>query len=94
MRICECKSKLCNNWTDALLAKFLLAVFKVYSSTTLLLPLYFFANLWFRRNLGSIPLVEVYFVLLAFLIPLACALAVLLCAQVFFDLTIVYYSCL
>ena len=55
-----------------------------YSSCLRLEPLYFLANFWFRRNLGSIPRVETNLDLLAFLIPLACALWVLLCAQVFF----------
>lgn len=53
-------------------------------SCTRFFPLYFLANFWFRRNLGSIPLVDTNLERFAFLIPLACALCVLLCAQVFF----------
>ncbi len=63
--------------------------FLTYSSWIRLLLLYFLANFWFLRNLGSIPLVLVYLVLLFFLIPLACAFWVLLCAHVFFDCRII-----
>lgn len=44
------------------------------------------ARRWLKNSLtfGSIPLVETYFVRFFFLIPLACALWVLLWAQVFF----------
>jgi len=54
-----------------------------YSSfTTRLFLLYFLANFWLRKNLGSIPRVETYLVRFAFLMPLACALCVLLWAHV------------
>ena len=46
--------------------------------------MYFFENFWFLKNFGSIPRWETYLVRFFFLIPLACALCVLLCAQVFF----------
>jgi len=62
----------------------LVVVLKIVYSTTRFFLLYFLAYFWFRKNLGSMPLVDTYRCLLAFLIPLAWALWVLLCAQVFF----------
>ena len=61
------------------------STFDVHSSSCCRFdPLYFLANFWFRKNFGSIPLVDTNFDRLAFLMPLRCALCVELCAHVFF----------
>lgn len=48
----------------------------------------FFAYLWFRRNLGSIPFLDVYLCFFGFFIPFLWALKDWLCAVWFLDLAI------